>query len=158
MDKPRIQGNGYWVQGVFNPVHKRKYNGSWPITYRSRPELLVMKWMDSQRNVLRWSSESVVIPYRLSQDDRLRKYFVDFSCDWLNADGTVTKLLIEYKPKHKTVPPKKGRKSDKTYLNECLEYNMNQTKWKYANVWAQKHGYKFLVISEDSIGLPVYGM
>ena len=35
---------------------------------------------------------------------------------------------------------------------------MNQTKWKYATVWAQQHGYKFIVISEDSIGLPVYGM
>lgn len=155
MSKPAIKGNGHWVQGTFSPVHREKYTGTWPISYRSRPELLVMKWMDSQPNVLKWSSESVVIPYRLSADDRLRRYFVDFSCDWRNADGTVTRLLLEYKPKHKTVPPEKGRKSDKTYINECMEYHMNQVKWANATAWAKTHGYRFMVISEDSIGLPV---
>ena len=141
------------MQGVFSPANRRKYEGAWPIMYRSRPELLIMKWMDSQPNVLKWSSESVVIPYRLSEDDRVRKYFVDFACDWKNADGSISKLLIEYKPKHKTLPPEKGRKSDKTYLHECMEYRMNQIKWQTANAWAKTHGYRFMVVSEDSIGL-----
>ena len=54
-----------YKQGLFSPRNPKKYMGDpTNIVYRSGWEKRVMDWADGNSNVLRWSSEEVVIPYK----------------------------------------------------------------------------------------------
>lgn len=146
----------YYKQGVYPIKHKEKYVGTLPCIYRSSQEYCLMKWCDINDKVEKWSSESVTIPYRKPTDNKYHRYFVDFSVFYRNSDGSVQKYLLEYKPKKFTVRPEKTKRmSEKTYRYLCETYLINQAKWKAANEYARKHNAKFMVISEDSIGLTV---
>lgn len=135
-------------KGIYNPRFPQKYKGSTPIIYRSGLELRMSKWLDFNSKVVEWTSESVVIPYMSPKDGRLHRYFVDYSCAMINKYNKIDKLLIEVKPKKQTRPPSK-RLKPKNYLYESAMFQTNIAKWSYAKRWAEKHGYKFIVITED---------
>ena len=113
-----------------------------------------MLWLDRKDFILEWSSESHVVPYIKPTDNRIHRYFVDFSCAFRDKSGKVTKYLLEYKPyKQMFKPEKTARKSDKTYLTEVLNYSINQAKWSAAKQYASANNMKFLVINEKDIGI-----
>ena len=45
----------------------------------------------------------------------------------------------------------RGRKKQSTLLHEQATYAINQAKWKAAKLWADDHGYKFLILTEREL-------
>lgn len=138
--------------GKFVPVNKEKYQGDWKsITYRSLWEKFYMTHLDTNNRVVRWGSETVVIPYWSEMDGKKRRYFVDFKVTY---DNGVT-YLIEVKPHKETLPPvppkKMTSKSKSRYMNEVYTYKVNQDKWKAALDVADKHKMKFRLVTENAL-------
>ena len=146
-----------YFQGRYKPDNPSKYKGDpTQIEYRSRWEFLVMSMLDSHKDVLEWGSETVIIPYKSPIDNRKHRYFVDFYVKKKNySDGKIEKLLIEVKPKAQTVPPKvkSGKKPSKRYLNEVRTWGVNSAKWEAANNYCKERGYRFVIFTEDDIGI-----
>jgi hypothetical protein len=144
--------NKDYVQGKFNPKLPEKYKGTFPIIYRSSMELKSMRWMDNNPNVLKWTSETVIIPYTSPADGKIHRYFTDLSCEMKMKDGTIKKLIIEVKPERQTVPPtESSKKKRKTIIYERYNYAINCAKWEAAKNWCNKKGYIFLILTEKHL-------
>lgn len=145
---------GSYLQGIFKPTKPQKYKGDVKnIIYRSSWELSFLSRLDLDDNVLQYSSEEVIIPYRHPISNTIRRYFVDF---WVRyKDGRT--LLIEIKPHKETLPPTpssgKRKKSKKTLLNEHLTYAVNMAKWEAADKYCKKKGWEFHVFTELELGI-----
>ena len=130
---------------VGNP---QKYDGdSTKVYYRSLWERQVFKWCESNPQVLRWSSEETVIPYKCRTDNRIHRYFVDVKIK-LESGET---YLVEIKPKKETIAPKKPARQTKKYVNEVMTYVKNQSKWEAAEEYCMQRGWKFVVWTEDTL-------
>lgn len=135
--------------GKYSPTNTAKYDGDHTkVQFRSSWERSFMRWLDMNPDVVKWSSETVVIPYISPVDDRKHRYFVDFKVKFTN--GHV--LLVEIKPDHQTKKPipKKGKKQI-TLLNEAHTYGVNWAKWKAAERFAEERGWKFAVFTEHTL-------
>lgn len=134
-----------YKQGFYKPINPEKYKGKVKqIVYRSSWELKMFFKMDRDEDVIQWSSEEVVIPYRSPKDNKYHRYYMDIWCK--KADGK--EYLYEIKPHSQTKPPVKGKKKEATFLNECLTYSVNKAKWDAAEAYAEKRGMEFLIITE----------
>jgi len=141
-----------YKQGVFNPNNKSKYKGSFPIVYRSGLELSYMRFLDGNRNIISWGSESVVVPYIKPTDGKMHRYFIDFNFTIKDKKDKLHKFLVEVKPYRQCIPPKTtNRKNKMTLLREQITYGVNLAKWEAAKGWAKKHGYKFTCVTERDI-------
>ena len=88
--------------GKYKPKNPTKYTGdSSKVVYRSLWEKHCFKWCDNNPQVLKWSSEEVVIPYLWEVDKRYHRYFVDLKIKFNNNET----WLIEVKPDKQTRPP-----------------------------------------------------
>ena len=135
-------------QGRFIPKNPTKYKGNvHEIIYRSGYELKFMNWADLNEDVLEWSSETVVIPYRSPIDRRIHRYYVDF---YLKTRGGT--YLIEVKPSRFTKPPA-PRKKTKKYLQEVAQWGINEAKWKSAQEFCEDRGWMFKIITEKELGI-----
>ena len=134
-------------KGTFQPQHKEKYNGTYPIVYRSWWEACVMRWLDINKAVTEWRSESDVIVYFDTYDKKLHRYFMDFF--FKTYDGK--KFLIEVKPAYQTKVPKKPKRMTENYRNEVITYNKNMCKWQAAQIYAKKRNYIFQIWTEDTL-------
>jgi hypothetical protein len=134
--------------GKFKPNHTNKYAGN-PVSiiYRSLWERHVMKWCDDNKDVIKWSSEEVVIPYYYDVDKRAHRYFMDFKIKF--KSGKV--ILVEVKPMKETKPPIYPGKKTKRYINEGLTYIKNQNKWKAAKSYAEDRGWTFEIWTEKKL-------
>lgn len=134
----------------FEPKNINRYIGDYTkIISRSSWETKFMRWCDTHPSVIKWSSETVVIPYYSTCEDKNRRYFMDFFVSYKTNAGKNQKLLIEIKPFSQTIPPKKrGRKKLETYLNEQKTYQVNQDKWKAAAQYAKGYGWGFFIMTE----------
>jgi hypothetical protein len=144
--------NKNFVQGVFTAQNVQKYKGKFPIIYRSSLELKVMRWFDTNPNIITWGSESVIIPYISPLDERMHRYFVDFVAVLKEANGNLKKFIIEIKPHKQTVKPEATKnKKVKTMVYEQTEWVKNQAKWSAAEQWAKAKGYEFIILTEKHI-------
>tara|TARA_B100000927_G_scaffold226724_1_gene186448 strand:- start:43 stop:474 length:432 start_codon:yes stop_codon:yes gene_type:complete len=138
-------------KGRFKPKHYKKYKGDpTKVIYRSMWELRFMKYCDKTPNILEWSSEEIIIPYR-GLDRRVHRYFPDFWIKYKNAKGQIVKEIIEVKPKAQTKKPTKKGKHYGKYLKEARTYAINQAKWEAAEEYCLDRGYKFRIITEDHL-------
>ena len=138
-------------KGRFKPKHYKKYKGDpTKVIYRSMWELRFMKYCDKTPNILEWSSEEIIIPYR-GLDRRVHRYFPDFWIKYKNAKGQIVKEIIEVKPKAQTKKPTKKGKHYGKYLREARTYAINQAKWEAAEEYCLDRGYKFRIITEDHL-------
>ena len=110
-------------------------------------ERQVFKWCENNPQVIRWSSEETVIPYKCKTDNRVHRYFVDVKIK-LETGET---YLIEIKPKKETIAPKKPARQTKKYVNEVMTYVKNQSKWEAAEEYCMQRGWKFVVWTEDTL-------
>ena len=142
-------------KGKFKPTNLSKYHGDHNnIVYRSLWELRFMKWCDTNSNILEWGSETIVIPYKSPVDNKFHRYFVDFSFKFRDSSGNVVNYLAEAKPLKFTLKPEKTpNKKPKTFLTESYNYAVNMAKWDAATQFANKNGYKFIIITEKDLGL-----
>ncbi|NDB59780.1 head completion protein, partial [bacterium] len=105
-----------YKQGFFKPKHPEKYKGDANnIVYRSGWEKRVMDWCDTNKNVVSWSSEEVIIPYISPIDNRPHRYFVDFYVQAKDNNGNLQTYLLEVKPKAQTIEPKPQSRKTKKY-------------------------------------------
>ena len=139
-------------QGTFKPQHPEKYKGSQPIIFRSGMELKMFQICDSHQSIITWGSESVVVPYVSPVDNKLHRYFIDLVMAVKHNTGTIQKYIVEIKPYRQTLPPtKSSKKKTSTILYETIQYAKNMSKWESAKEWAAKHGYKFLIVTENEL-------
>lgn len=134
--------------GVYVVQNKQKYKGDYnKVVYRSSWEFHAFRWADTSSDVVEWSSEEVVIPYVYEADNNWHRYFVDLKLK-LSSGKT---LLVEIKPFKETEKPKFPGKQTKKFLNESFTYVKNQNKWKAATRYAEKHGWEFVVWTENEL-------
>jgi hypothetical protein len=140
-------------KGYFRPTNPLKYKGD-PnnIIYRSSWELKLMIYLDRHPEVVQWSSEEIVIPYRSPIDGRLHRYFPDFYVK-KQVGGKIETLLIEVKPKVQTRPPAVQKKRTKKYINEVMTWGINEAKWKAAKNFCEDREWKFVLMTEKELGL-----
>ena len=141
-------------QGFFRPKFPEKYKGDpTQIVYRSSWELSVMIKLDGNPEVIQWSSEEIVIPYRCKTDGKIHRYFTDFWVKMKFTDGTIKEYIIEIKPKVQTLPPKKPAKINKRYLNKVMTYAKNDSKWEAAKDFCKRRGMEFQILTEVELGV-----
>ena len=141
-------------KGKFSPKNIEKYNGNpTNIIYRSLWELKLMKYLDDHPEVVQWSSEEVVIPYKSPLDNKIHRYYPDFKITKKNKNGTLTTLLIEIKPEKQTKPPSVQSRPTKKYINEVATWGINQAKWRAANEYCLDRNWQFTVMTEKHLGI-----
>lgn len=107
-----------------------------------------MKWADANPDVVSWSSEEVVIPYRSTVDRKIHRYFMDFKLTY--ADGRT--VLVEVKPlKHTKMPKKPAKKRSRRYINEVRTFAVNSSKWVAAEAYALDRGWTFEIWTEKTL-------
>jgi len=139
-------------KGKFTPINPQKYKGDpTNIIYRSSWEKRVMLWLDKHSQVVSWSSEEVVVPYKSTADGRFHRYFVDFYAQIRGKDGKLNSYLLEIKPKKQATEPEIKSRITKQYINEVVTYAINQAKWKAATEYCKDRGWEFKVLTEDHL-------
>lgn len=139
-------------QGKFVPKNPQKYNGDLDkIFYRSGWELSFFVKCDSNPNILKWSSECVVIPYRSPLDGRFHRYFMDIWLKMKDRHGNIKESIIEIKPYNQTQKPKAPKRRTKSWKNSVETYAVNIEKWKAAKKYANKRGIDFKILTEKGI-------
>jgi len=137
---------------IYKPENPKKYFGNVErIVCRSLWERRVCKYLDMNKNIVKWSSEELSIPYHSKVDNKWHKYYPDFLIEKKDKMGKREIVLIEVKPKKQTKKPVRGRKKEKTYISECITYEINQSKWEAAKKYSNKRGWVFKVLTEDDI-------
>ena len=136
-------------QGIFTPKNGDKFIGTKAV-YRSGLELKFFRFCDDNPNVLKWSSENVVVPYISPLDGRVHRYFVD-NYIMLKEGNDVKKYLIEIKPSKQTKPPTTKYKKKQHILYEQRQWVINSSKWESARKFAKKKGWEFIIITEKDL-------
>ena len=135
-------------KGRFKPTNPTKYKGDHSnIIYRSLWERQFFRWCEANDEVVRWSSETVVIPYRCKTDNKMHRYFMDCKVKFKNGKT----YLIEIKPECQVLPPVKGKKRKDKFLKEVLTYGKNQSKWEQAEKYAKNRGWEFRIFTEKTL-------
>lgn len=141
-------------QGKFKPNNPQKYLGDpTNIIYRSGWEAKLMRYLDSQKNVLQWGSEEIIVPYKSPIDGRMHRYFTDFIVKQINTSGKTETILIEVKPKAQTIEPKKKKRITKRYIEEVKTWGVNKAKWEAAEEYCESRGWTFRIMTEDHLGI-----
>ena len=131
--------------GRYKVKNPKKYEGDHTkVTYRSLWERHAFKWADDNPDVLKWSSEEVIIPYLYEVDNRYHRYFMDLKLVY--KEGT---MLVEIKPDKETRIPT-GNKKTKRYLNESFTYVKNINKWNAAQEYCKERGWVFRIWTEKN--------
>lgn len=138
--------------GKYIPINPQKYRGDITnIQYRSSYEMRFMRWCDLNENVLEWGSEEVIIPYISPKDNKSHRYFVDFYIKIKNKDGMIKKYLIEVKPFRFTQEPKIPKRKTQNFINEVIQWSVNNAKWAAARQASKRMGWEFMLITEKDL-------
>jgi hypothetical protein len=141
-------------KGKFRPKHPKKYRGDpTKIIYRSLWERNCMRYFDDNPNVLKWSSEEVIVPYKSPLDGRYHRYFPDFLIRIKNKQGQLETIMIEVKPYKETKEPKPQKRLSKNYLYEVKTWSINKSKWEAAIEFCKDRKWKFMIITEKELGI-----
>lgn len=139
-----------FVQGYYTLLHPEKYLGDpAKIRYMSSWELSVHTFFDNNPNIIKWGSETVVVPYMKPTDNRVHKYYVDYFVEYITKEGEIKSELIEVKPIKDTSISKS--RSPKTKLYENVNFAVNTAKWQAAKKYAESKGWQFRIVTERSI-------
>lgn len=136
-------------KGKYQVKNPEKYKGN-PnnVVFRSSWELKFFNWCDRNPDILQWSSEEIVIPYKSPLDGKWHRYFPDV---WMKT-ATDT-YLIEIKPFKETQEPKKKTRVTQKYLYEVKTWGINSSKWKAAQEFCADRKWKFKIITEKEMKL-----
>lgn len=138
----------------YTPVHPEKYIGDpTNIIMRSSWETKFAVWCDHNPAIVKWSSETTIIPYKCVTDNRWHRYFVDFKIQVRDKDGNLKTYLIEIKPDAQTRPPIMPKKKTKRYIQEVMTWGKNDAKWEAAREYCADRGYEFMILTEYDLGI-----
>jgi hypothetical protein len=139
-------------KGKYRIKNLEKYVGDpTNVTYRSLWERKFMKYCEENPNIIQWSSEEIVIPYRSPVDKKIHRYFPDFWIKIQRNDKKMECIIVEIKPKIQTVPPLKKSKITKKFISEVYTYGVNEAKWAAAKEYCADRNWKFEIITEDHL-------
>lgn len=139
-------------QGYFVPKNPEKCLNSGKITYRSSWEKIFFDYADRNPKVLKWGSETVVVPYENPVKGRMARYFVDVIMTYVDKDGKEKTTLIEIKPENQCKAPKKGKnQKQSTFDEQQLTYMQNISKWTAAQRYAAERGWEFRILTENQL-------
>lgn len=139
-------------KGFYRPTHPEKYIGDHKnIIYRSLWELKFMSYCDKNKNILKFSSEEIWIPYISPLDNRCHKYFPDFYIKYKDNEEIIKESLIEIKPKRQVNGPNTAKKMNQKQLVEMKEFAKNQAKWKAAKEFCADRRWEFQILTEDHL-------
>ena len=80
----------HYKQGYFVPTNKDKYVGDiTKIRYMSSWEHDFNKFLDTNPNILRWSSEEIVVPYIKPTTGKVHRYYPDYCIEFTKPDGQI---------------------------------------------------------------------
>jgi hypothetical protein len=134
-----------WAQGAYKIINPAKYVGRGTPRYRSGWELSFMRFCDTNDNVLQWASESINIPYRHPLTGKQTIYVPDFLVVYKTKDNTVRAEVVEIKPSGQSMITEKQNGKERAIVA------VNYAKWAAANVWCQRQGLSFRVITEQDM-------
>lgn len=139
----------------WKPKNPHKYVGNVNEIYtRSSWETKAMNWFDEQDNVIFWASEEIKIKYISPVDLQPHMYYPDFLVKMKVRSGEIKTYLVEVKPNAERFIPKVPKnKNSKKFLEALCTYNVNQAKWKAAEIYCEKQGIAFLVLDEYDLGI-----
>ena len=131
--------------GFYELKNPHKYLGvNRKLKYRSMWERNIMKWCDMEHNIVRWSYEQIIIPYKSPIDKRNHKYYPDFYIERSNEKG-IEKFLLEVKPQNQVINPAKKAKAT---IYEMKTYAVNEAKWIAALRYCKKRNLTLKIITE----------
>lgn len=134
-----------YAKGIYEVQHPEKYVGNKNPTYRSSWEYSFMKYLDDHPDVIAWASEPIRIPYYNVFKRDTTVYVPDFLVRYRDKNGGLKTELIEIKPMSQTLQEKaKG-------LHNKMQVALNRLKWAAAQQWCQKHGCKFVILTEEQL-------
>lgn len=139
-----------YYQGKFSPLNPHKYNGNpTTIEYRSGWEMRFMSYLDKHPEILKWSSEEVVVPYRSPIDRKIHRYFVDFVYTNIRNET----VMVEIKPLVQCSPPvlAEGKRMSPSHKKKIITYAINESKWKAAKAYCADRGWKFMIMTEKDL-------
>lgn len=121
-----------------------------------------MMHLDEHPEVIEWSSEEIIIPYRSPIDNRVHRYFPDFFVKKKGKDGKMESMIIEVKPAAQAKAPEvktigKNQKPSRRYITEVMTWGVNSAKWKYAEEYCKDRGWKFVILTEKELGINANG-
>lgn len=138
----------------YNPIHPEKYVGDpTDIIMRSSWETKFAIWCDQNPAVIKWSSETTIIPYVCPTDNRAHRYFVDFKIQIRNKNNELKTYLVEIKPLSQTMPPVPPQRKTKRYITEVMTWGKNDAKWRAARNYCKDRGYEFIILTEKELGI-----
>ncbi len=141
-----------YVQGIYEVKNKEKYVGKSNPRFLSSWELEVFKEFDSNKNILEWGAETIIVPYYNPIKRRMARYMVDLYCKYQDKDGKIIRELVEIKPMAEVAKPVIGGKRKKsTDVYATATYIINMAKWTAAAKYAHERGMNFRIITEQNI-------
>jgi|ERR1017187_1283384 hypothetical protein len=141
-----------YLTGNYFPKNPKKYKGDpTRIVYRSSWERTVFVKLDTWDNVLQWSSEEIVIPYRSPIDEKIHRYYPDGWVKMKTKDDKIITMILEIKPFAQTQVPKKKSRVTKKYIQDLVTYGVNQAKFNAAKAYCEDRDWKFQVLTEFDI-------
>ena len=136
----------------YKPENPSKYIGDTSkIVCRSLWERKVCKYLDQNKNVIRWGSEEFFVPYTSPLDKKPHKYYPDFIAEIKQDDNSIKTYVIEVKPDKQTRPPKKPKTQTKTYKTNLFTYLVNEAKWDATKLLCEKEDWKFVLLTEKHL-------
>ncbi len=141
-------------KGKFRPKNHKKYMGDFrEVIYRSSWELKFMQYCDTNKSIVKWSSEEIVIPYRSPVDNRMHRYFPDFYVKYKDIKGNYQEKVIEIKPAKQVKEPKIQKRRTKKYVTEVFTYATNRAKWEAAEDFCKDRRWQFQILTEKELGI-----
>ena len=141
-------------KGKFRPKNHKKYKGDYrEVVYRSSWELKFMQYCDTNKSIVKWSSEEIVIPYRSPVDNRIHRYFPDFYVKYKDVKGNYQEKVIEIKPAKQVKEPKIQKRRTKKYVTEVFTYATNRAKWEAAEDFCKDRRWQFQILTEKELGI-----
>ena len=132
------------LRGKYKIKYHEKYLGN-PrnVVYRSRWEREAFKFLENHKNVRKWASEEIKIPYMLN--GKLHKYYPDLYFELANGE----KYLVEIKPSAQTKPPTTAK--HRRFIIEMARYKKNQAKWFAAQDFCERSGNNWRIWTEKEL-------
>ena len=135
-----------YAQGIFVPTQPQKYIGKHNPKYRSGWEFTFMQFCDNNKNVIQWSSESIVIPYMHPLTGKRTNYIPDFLVVYENKHGNRKAEIVEIKPKKQSLIESRAASA-----RDRAVVAVNHAKWASAMAFCKQNGLTFRVITEDDL-------
>lgn len=135
-----------YAQGIYTVKNPEKYAGKGQPKYRSGWELTFMIFCDTNDKIIKWASESIVIPYLHPFKGKRTNYIPDFFIVYQDKYGQTKAEMIEIKPKAQSIITEKVQNA-----RQQAVVAINHAKWKSAQAFCKAQGIKFRVVTEDDL-------